>query len=79
MSKFPDLLVCSHSGCVANIPRHAQIGNGWTVGRIEENHKNTVTLYYLYLCPLHKLTSIDRQPSLPFTSTLPPSEPQGAT
>jgi hypothetical protein len=62
---------CSHQGCQAKLPgsyRGAEIPPGWTVGRIEEHRKTTIVLYYIYLCPLHTLASMERQTSLPFTT-----------
>jgi hypothetical protein len=62
---------CSHVGCLARLPgsyRGTEIPPGWTVARIEEHTVTTVNLYYIYLCPRHKLTSTERQTSLPFVS-----------
>ena len=70
MPPSPEQFTCSHDGCDTRLPnsyRGEEIPPGWTVGRIEEHHNATISLYYIYLCPRHKLSSMERQASLPFT------------
>jgi len=58
---------CSHDGCGERLPGSHQgheIPPGWTISRVEEHHADTISLYYVYLCPRHKLTSTDRQTNL---------------
>lgn len=72
MTTATEQFSCSHDGCQAKLPgsyRGSEVPPGWTVGRIEEHQKTTISLYYIYLCPLHKLSSVERQPSLPFPNT----------
>lgn len=58
---------CSHDGCQERLPSShfgQEIPPGWTVARVEEHHDNTISFYYVYLCPRHKLTSTERQTNL---------------
>jgi hypothetical protein len=71
MPEGKDDLVCSHFGCDTKVPgnsRSSSFPSGWTVGRIEEYHSQTITTFYIYLCPLHRLGSLARQSQLPFLS-----------
>jgi hypothetical protein len=71
MAAAKEQFTCSHDGCRAILPgsyKNSEIPPGWTVGRIEEHHTTTVSLYYIYLCPLHKLASTKRQLTLSFTT-----------
>ena len=59
--------VCSHDGCNTRLPNShmgQEMPPGWTVARVEEHNADTVKIYYIYLCPSHRLTTTERQTNL---------------
>lgn len=56
---------CSREGCTSELPADGEkIPDGWTVARLEEYKKKTISTYYLYLCPNEKLTASPKQTTL---------------
>lgn len=42
----------------------AKVPAGWTVARVEEYKERSIDVYFIYLCPGHKLTTANKQTSL---------------
>jgi len=56
---------CSHEGCEEALPEdESKIPPGWTVARVEEYKVQTISLYFIYLCPKHTLATVGKQVSL---------------
>lgn len=56
---------CSHEGCDEALPEdESKIPAGWTVARVEEYKVQTISRYFVYLCPRHTLVTTEKQASL---------------
>lgn len=42
---------CSRVDCLSKLPAGTQIPEGWTVGRMETYGRETVEVFYVYICP----------------------------
>jgi hypothetical protein len=42
----------------------SKVPAGWTIARVEEYKEKSIAVYFVYLCPDHKLTTANKQASL---------------
>jgi len=55
---------CSHKECDARMNAGTVIPIGWTVCMVEKYSKNSVSFFYLYMCPRHTVSTVENQTSL---------------